>query len=61
MPKTKGEIKTQLQKMYTLRKELRENIHNCQIALNDVNNIIDALTSQLDKMGKELENVKENE
>ena len=60
MPKTKGEIKTQLQKMYTLRKELRENIHNCQIALNDVNNVIDVLTSQLDKMGKEKENVKNN-
>lgn len=51
--KTKQEIKSQLTKMYQLRKELRQNIENSKLALKDVDNIINTLTSQLENMEKE--------
>lgn len=55
-PKTKQEIKSQLTKMYQLRKELRQNIENSKLALKDVDNIINTLTSQLENMEKEIKN-----
>ena len=52
--KTKSEIKSQLTNMYQLRKELRQNIENSKLALKDVDNIINILTSQLEEMEKEI-------
>ena len=52
-PTTKSEIKSQLTKMYQLRKELRQNITNTKLALKDVDNVINELTSQLEEMEKE--------
>ena len=51
---TKGQIKSKLTKMYQLRKELKENLLNTKEALNEVNHIIDILTSQLESMEKEM-------
>ena len=44
--------------MYQLRKELRQNIENSKLALKDVDNIINKLTSQLEEMEKEIKNGK---
>lgn len=55
---TKAEIKKNLQGLYQLRKELRENITNTKAALKDCNNLIDLLTSQLEEMKEEIKNEK---
>jgi len=51
---TKSDIKAKLTKLYQLRKELNQNLINTKEALNDVNNYIDALTSLLQAMEKEM-------